>query len=266
MGCGKDLAEGEKVPVIKEIAKVKTNISETWLNDTILHSELLQGFNIFRRDRKDKIGGGVLIATKDCLQATRRCDLERDEIVLVVVQLRKTNNKSVILYSYYRPPGTGSMALKLLNDSLPSNPGSSCIVVVGDFNVPLVSWSDNQSTPINRDGYAVCEDLSELIGDNFMEQLVEGPTHRAGSKLDLLLCNCPDMISDVLASSPDKQIFPTDHFIIEFSIRTKFSRAKPVRRNIFSYNHVNFPELCRALSQADFNVVITNDIEQSWKQ
>ena len=27
MGCGKDLAEGEKVLVIKEIAKVKTNKS-----------------------------------------------------------------------------------------------------------------------------------------------------------------------------------------------------------------------------------------------
>ena len=27
MGCGKDLAEGEKVPVIKEIAKFKTNKS-----------------------------------------------------------------------------------------------------------------------------------------------------------------------------------------------------------------------------------------------
>ena len=78
-------------------------ISETWLNDTFLDSELLQGFNNFRRDRKGKIGGGVLIATKDCLQATRRCVLERDEIELVVVQLRKTNNKPVILYSSYHP-------------------------------------------------------------------------------------------------------------------------------------------------------------------
>ena len=106
------------------------------MNDTVLDSELLQGFDIFQTDRKDKIGGGVLIATKDCLQATRRCDLERDEIELVMVQLRKTNNKPVILYSYYRPPGIGSYGLQLLNDSLLSNPESSCIVVVGDFNVP----------------------------------------------------------------------------------------------------------------------------------
>ena len=61
---------------------------------------------------------------------------ETDEIELVMVQLRKTNNKPVILYSYYLPPGIGFYGLQLLNDSLLSNPESSCIVVVGDFNVP----------------------------------------------------------------------------------------------------------------------------------
>ena len=139
-------------------------------------------------------------------------------------------------------------------------------MVVGDLNVPSVAWSDNQSTPINRDGCAIGEDLFELVGDNFMEQLIEGPANRAGNKLDLLLCNCPDIISDVLLSSPDEHTFPTDHFSIEFSVRTKFSRAKPVRRNIFNYNQVDFAELRRALSPAYFNVAITDDIEQSWKQ
>ena len=45
-------------------------ICETWLNETVLDSELLPGFNVFRKDRKGKIGGGVLIAVKEELQAT----------------------------------------------------------------------------------------------------------------------------------------------------------------------------------------------------
>jgi hypothetical protein len=60
-----------------------------------------------------KIGGGVLIAVKEGLQATRRCDL--DGIELLVVQLNKANNKPVILYIYYHPPGTCSDGLNLLN-------------------------------------------------------------------------------------------------------------------------------------------------------
>ena len=69
-------------------------ISETWLNYSDPDSELLPGFNIFRGDRKHKIGDYVLIViAKYCLKATRRCELERHEIELAIVQLRKTNNK-----------------------------------------------------------------------------------------------------------------------------------------------------------------------------
>ncbi len=53
-------------------------VCEKWLNKTFLDSELLAGFNIFQEDRNGEIGSGVLIAVKEGLQATRRCDLERD--------------------------------------------------------------------------------------------------------------------------------------------------------------------------------------------
>ncbi|CAB4044211.1 RNA-directed DNA polymerase from mobile element jockey, partial [Paramuricea clavata] len=65
-------------------------ICEAWLNNTILDTELLPGFNIFRRDRTGRIGGGVQIAiTENILHIieSRRCDLERDGIELAVVQL-----------------------------------------------------------------------------------------------------------------------------------------------------------------------------------
>ena len=136
-------------------------ICETWLNNTILDSELLPGF---------------AIAVKEGLQVTRRGDLERDGIELLVVQINKANNKPGILYVYYRPPGSSSDGLNLLNNSLLSNPESSCIVLVGDFNIPSISWSDNHSTYFNSGGYAYGEVLCELIGDNFLHQFIEGPT------------------------------------------------------------------------------------------
>jgi len=60
-------------------------ICETWLNDTVLSSELLSGYNIYRKDRSGKSGGGVLIAVKHDIQSNRRFDLERDQIEIVAV-------------------------------------------------------------------------------------------------------------------------------------------------------------------------------------
>ena len=172
---------------------------------------------------------------KEGLQASRRFDLERVGVELIAIQLSKANNKPVIIYVYYRPPGFCSDGLLLLNNSLLSNQESNCIVLVGDFNLPSISWSDNHSTPVNS-GCADGELLCELIGDNFLEQFVEGPTHLAGNKLDLLFCNCAETLSDVLTLSPD------------------------------DYNRANFSELRKALSQADFNSLLTDNIDNCWDQ
>ncbi len=109
---------------------------------------------------------------------------------------------------YYRPPGSSSDGLNLLNNSLLSNPESSSIVLVGDFNIPSISWSDNDSTYNNSGGCAYGEVLCELIGDNFLQQFIEGPT----PTLDLLFCNPAETISDVLTSPSDEHDFPTDHY------------------------------------------------------
>ena len=58
---------------------------------------------------------------KEGLQASRRFDLERVGVELIVIQLSKANNKPVIIYVYYCPPGSCSDGLLLLNNSLLSN-------------------------------------------------------------------------------------------------------------------------------------------------
>ncbi|CAB3983919.1 Hypothetical predicted protein [Paramuricea clavata] len=211
-----------------------------------------------------RIGDGVLIAIKENLHATRHCDLERDGIELAVVQLNKANNEPVILYVYYRPNSSPDACLSLLNNSIASNPESCCIILVGDFNIPSISWSDSPST-INTGGCSNGENLCELIGDNFLYQFVDGPTHRAGNKLDLLFCNRTETLSDVLILSCDKHNFLSDHYTSEFLIRTKFRKAKPVRRTVYDCNRANFPELCKALSQTDLRVSLSDNIDDCWK-
>ena len=49
MGCGKDLAEGEKVLVIKEIAKVKTNKSPAGRINCFVMTEIGESVRIFAK-------------------------------------------------------------------------------------------------------------------------------------------------------------------------------------------------------------------------
>ena len=140
-----------------------------------------------------------------------------------------TCSKSLILYTFYNLPGSNNVDLNLLNSSLRSNPESICVLVVGDFNIPALDWTDS-SSPVNIGGNEIGDNFCDLMGDNFLFEFVQGPTHIAGNKLDLVLCNCPEVIEGVSTHSPGVCEFLSDHYIIDFSIRVKFHRANPVRR------------------------------------
>ena len=128
-------------------------ICETWLNDTVLSSELLSGCNIYCKDRSGRIGGGVITAVKHDIQSNRRFDLEKDQIEMVALELLKDSYKPVILYIFYHPhPDPDD--LNLLNYSLQQNPETACIVLVGDFNLPSIKWSLDESTSTNLRGTA----------------------------------------------------------------------------------------------------------------
>ena len=108
-----------------------------------------------------------------------------------------TNGKPLLLYIFYRPPESTPECLLQLNSSLKSTRESSCLVVVGDFNIPSVNWSTDESASVNTGRQAVEESLCDLVDDNFLHQFIKSPTHIAGNKLDLLLSNCPETVENV---------------------------------------------------------------------
>ena len=216
---------------------------ETWLNNLILCSEILPNYgSIFRCDRADRIGGGVLVAVKTSIQVTRRHDLEPDNTELVVTELMKSNNKPIILYTFYRPPDSKPDVLQQLNDSIQNNPESSRIVLVGDFNLPSVKWSSDQKTPINIGGPAENEIFGDLVDDNFLLQYI-------------------DQITTSIRS-----LHRSDHYIVEFDVKLKFKRAKPIKRRVFDYRKGNFDELRNFLTRYPINVTPTDSISDDWEQ
>ena len=119
-------------------------VTETWLKPHILDCEILPGldFSIHRRDRKDKTGGGVMLAVKNSIQTLRRKDLEGDaEIVLC--ELRPEARRKILAVVFYRPPNSNLDHLKELKKSLrhASQFNFDQIIICGDFNLPDIDWS-----------------------------------------------------------------------------------------------------------------------------
>lgn len=242
-------------------------VCETWLNDSVLNSEILSNYGtIFRRDRVNRTGGGVLVAVKAGIQVTRRYDLEPDNTELVVIELMKSNVKPVTLYTFYRPPDSVPDVLQQLNDSIQTTTESTRIVMVGDFNLPSVKWSSDESVPVNTGGPAENETFCDLVDDNFLQQFILGPTHTAGHKLDLLLCNSPEIIGDVSTFHPETCDYPTDHYIVEFKVKLRIKRAQPIKRLVFDYKNGNFNELRNFLTRFPINVTPSDNIDDDWQQ
>ncbi|CAB4000272.1 Hypothetical predicted protein, partial [Paramuricea clavata] len=63
---------------------------------------------------------------------------------------------------------------------------STCIVLIGDFNLPTIDWSLDQPTPATNGGQLE-ESFCDLVGDTFFQQFVRSTTHTGENMLDLLL-------------------------------------------------------------------------------
>lgn len=88
-----------------------------------------------------------------------------------------------------------------------------------------------------------------------MSHLVNFATHRLGNRLDLILSSDPEFFSNIY---PEEDQFPSDHFLINFSLSPPEGTHKPPR-TVFNYKRANWTEFKRAL--LDSNLV--NIIEQN---
>lgn len=145
-------------------------ISESFLDSSVLDSEVCPpGFVIFRRDR-DRHGGGVMVLVRENFIVHRCPDLETS-CELLWIEL--STKKGPLLFGvYYRPPKSDVSMLQELNSSLQLLPACSKVVLCGDFNAPHIDWSlitSVKSTPVNTQ-------LCSIVNDNFLTQFVSEPT------------------------------------------------------------------------------------------
>ncbi|XP_043471602.1 uncharacterized protein LOC122504518 [Leptopilina heterotoma] len=196
-------------------------LTETWLNDCIDTQELsFDNYDVFRFDRnvltgEGSRGGGVLVAVKRHLNAV----LLSTNCKTIEHLFVKIGYFSLIIGAFYIPPcaslDTFSCLCRTFEDLLiPESQNPVCIV--GDFNVPFISWNNNNKNEPSCTAKLNCsiklhKDIANVISDtlDFLDfsQINKIP-NTFGSILDLVFCNFSELDIN-LSYDP---LLPVDNF------------------------------------------------------
>ena len=127
--------------------------TEKWPSPEACSSEVFDkslGYDVHRNDRPDNPHGGVLIAAKKDLQLHDvKCSKEA-ELISGTITVSK---KKMVISSFYRPPSnTDESYLTKVHEELQhlrSASMKSVFILGGDFNVPDISWKENQQQALS---------------------------------------------------------------------------------------------------------------------
>ena len=133
-------------------------ITESWANNDITYAELrLEGYAMFRKDRKGRRGGGVLLYIKDTIPAYAVQLQEEADCNEAIWCKLVTGHTIVTIGVVYRCPNITKQNSEVCK--------GDCIIM-GDFNHGNIKWDSLQSTGI-EDQMFLC-----LVQDNFLTQHV----------------------------------------------------------------------------------------------
>ena len=188
-----------KIPYLHENYVLENNyipviaLSETWLKSYISDAQIaIPHYNIIRSDRKTRKRGGVLLYVHEDLPTCSELayDNEICEAVMCTIESIKT-----IVISVYRPPDTKNEEFVPMMKSIEeyiskaSVDSHKDIIVMGDFNIPCVDWTDNSIKPgYGKDTTECADTLLTFMANNLASQYIDKPT-RLNNTLDLLISN-----------------------------------------------------------------------------
>ena len=163
--------------------------SESWVKSETQNETLyIENFQPpFRKDRRGRPGGGVIVYVRDTFPCKHSTDLEFDSLEAVWIEL-SVKSKKILVGGFYKPPNSDNAYLNLIEERIDRAYNTNIVdmFALGDFNFDMSQNSSNKMT--------------ELIQVYDLKQLIQEPTHyteNSSSVIDLILVR---NISNVLTS------------------------------------------------------------------
>ena len=232
--------------------------TETWLKPDIHNAELeMDEYAVYRRDRRNNIGGGVLIAVHKSINSTET-NIETDDAELLWVKVVLKNQPDLLIAACYRPIVSDKTTIPALQRTIDSMNNKN-MIISGDFNYPGFDWS-------KRELKAGCpypslhEEFQTFLEENSLTQLTTEPT-RHENTLDLTLTNIPERINR-------SKVMPgiSDHHVTYTELDMKIHRRQQAPRTLWLYKRANW-EGFRLDMELKMKELADNDdltVEEMW--
>ena len=246
---------------ISEVQPKVVAITETWAKqETPDGMYALAGYNLFRGDRLDRKGGGVMIYIDASITASQISLGYFSDFEFVCCKLHLAKNEILGIVCVYRPPNitdTGDFNLiSIINKFMALN--FSYNIILGDFNMPNVDFKYLKA-PIKLMPFI------EVCSKFYLRQHIRESTRpNSDSVLDLIFSTIGTKVSDV---SVEECLGSSDHsmikFLVDVPLLCKAFNYSSLKRNYYKADWKLFTDkLCETDWDSVFNTV---DIEIVWQ-
>jgi len=229
--------------------------TETWLTGDINDSEIFpnQKYAIYRKDRTEGKGGGVLIAVKNDLNSSSvQIQSDNDNSEQVWCSLQIPNKFRLYICSFYRPPNSDETPLLSLYDSLQniitgeSGSRNRKVFVSGDFNLPEIDWNaicseDFEHSIASYKRPILVNALLNCMYTFNMKQCVFEPTRIAGNCSNIL-----DLVfTNIYNACIVTRVVPglSDHEAVISNLQLSYDFYRPPSRKTFLFRQADWDSM-----------------------
>ena len=227
-------------------------VVETWANANIVDAELeLKGFDMFRKDRQDTRGGGLILYVRRELKPLE-VDISsvfREQIWCTL----QSKPKSLLVGLCYRPPNSSKEINNALLESIEqviTKKREHQLLLMGDFNYPAIDFNNyTVNASEDSDEYKFYDKLQDL----YLVQMVTEPTrfrsNQTPSMLDYVITNEENVIDDMTYEVP---LGKSDHICLTWKMTIEKEDESEHRQVKINYWKGNYNEIHDALSNTNW--------------
>lgn len=219
--------------------------TESWLDNTIMDSEIFPStYTTYRKDRSVH-GGGVFVLIHNSLSSLS-VNIECNTCETVWCKVMLQDGSSVAFGSFYRPPGANTAQPLLQLSNILLSLEATYTILAGDFNLPNVEWVSFQ--PIIQTTSLLYSAFRDMINAHSLLQFVETPTRlgpTSANVLDLFLCSDRNIVSSVLTIPGI-----SDHEVVVAKMCCNATRRRSSQpRKVFFYESGDYGSLSSELDE-----------------
>nr|VZI22675.1 unnamed protein product [Spirometra erinaceieuropaei] len=238
-------------------------VTETWLSGNISDNEVaLPGYQIYRRDREHRQGGGIVVYVNDGLAVSDNTTNFACSTEAIWLTIKATGSPCLDVLTVYRPPRTDRIADAQLLEQLDKFSSRPNILIMGDFNAPGTNWNTLQASgPKSAFDYRL---LSKTLNACLTQHVMFPTRTREGQRancLDLVFTKTPDSIDEIASLPP---LGGSDHVVLmwDYSLFSISHTPDHKRRNVW---RGDFNQMRADLSGLDWGSLFTESAKDDWE-